>query len=55
MWDGCKRKGTPENIINPIRSARVRTLGSFSFKYGRLEVVAKMPTGDWLWPGKNRL
>lgn len=23
---------------------------SFSFKYGKLEIVAKLPTGDWLWP-----
>lgn len=23
---------------------------SMSFKYGRLEVRAKLPTGDWLWP-----
>lgn len=53
MWNGCRRQGTPENIINPVRSARVRTLDSFQFKYGRMEVVAKMPTGDWLWPGKN--
>lgn len=47
---GCDRQGTPNNIINPIRSARIRTLKSFSFKYGILEVRAKMPAGDWLWP-----
>jgi beta-glucanase (GH16 family) len=33
-------------------AARIRTVNSFSFKYGRVEVNAKMPTGDWLWPGK---
>ena len=47
---GCQRSGSPENIINPIRSARVRTLQSFNFKYGKLEVRAKMPAGDWIWP-----
>lgn len=51
QWYGCERQGTPTNIINPIRSARLNTAESFSFKYGRIEVVAKLPTGDWLWPG----
>ncbi|KAF8914733.1 concanavalin A-like lectin/glucanase domain-containing protein [Mucidula mucida] len=43
-------------IINPIQSARISTLLSAregrggSIKYGRVEVRAKMPKGDWLWP-----
>ncbi|XP_058821628.1 beta-1,3-glucan-binding protein-like [Topomyia yanbarensis] len=49
FW-GCERAGTATNPINPIKSARVRTVESFNFKYGRLEIRAKMPTGDWLWP-----
>ncbi|XP_037961545.2 beta-1,3-glucan-binding protein [Plutella xylostella] len=49
-WYGCERSGSPSNIINPIKSARVRTVDSFSFRYGRVEVRAKMPAGDWLWP-----
>lgn len=36
--------------MNPIQSARLRTANTFSFKYGRLEVEAKLPKGDWLWP-----
>jgi len=47
---GCRRQGTPTNIINPIRSARVHTKDLFYFKYGTLEIRAKLPTGDWLWP-----
>jgi len=47
---GCERQGTPEFIIPPIRSARIRTVNSFNFKYGRVEVRAKLPAGDWLWP-----
>jgi beta-glucanase (GH16 family) len=47
---GCERTGFPGNIINPIKSARVRTVHSFNFRYGKAEVRAKMPTGDWLWP-----
>uniref|UniRef100_A0A1I8ID15 GH16 domain-containing protein n=1 Tax=Macrostomum lignano TaxID=282301 RepID=A0A1I8ID15_9PLAT len=38
------------DILNPMQSARMRTSQSFSFRYGRLEVSAKMPKGDWLWP-----
>ncbi|KAK5041227.1 hypothetical protein LTR13_002702 [Exophiala sideris] len=37
-------------IINPVRSARLTTLGAKSIQYGRVEVVAKVPKGDWLWP-----
>ncbi|CAH2236983.1 jg9475 [Pararge aegeria aegeria] len=50
QWYGCERQGTPSNIINPIKSARIRTVESFSFRYGRVEIRAKMPAGDWLWP-----
>lgn len=32
-------------VINPIQSARLRTTGTFNFKYGRLEVEAKLPRG----------
>jgi beta-glucanase (GH16 family) len=33
-----------------IFSAKLTTINSFSFKYGRVEVRAKLPRGDWLWP-----
>lgn len=36
--------------MNPVRSSRLRTAESFAFKYGKVEVAAKMPAGDWLWP-----
>lgn len=48
----CKRQAGGDIIINPIRSARLNTKNSFTFKYGRVEVIAKFPKGDWLWPGK---
>lgn len=47
---GCSRGSGGGLVINPIQSARIRTANAFSFKYGRLEVVAKMPKGDWIWP-----
>lgn len=47
----CERRSNGGNsIINPVRSARLNTKGSFAFRYGRIEVIAKMPVGDWLWP-----
>ncbi|XP_055603204.1 beta-1,3-glucan-binding protein-like [Uranotaenia lowii] len=49
-WYGCERTGNAVNYLNPIKSARLRTVNSFNFKYGKLEIRAKLPTGDWLWP-----
>lgn len=47
---GCSRTGSPNSVLNPTKSARLRTLNSFNFKYGRLEIGAKTPVGDWMWP-----
>lgn len=47
---GCDRTGGRDHPINPIRSARLTTWNSFAFKYGTLEIRAKMPAGDWIWP-----
>lgn len=48
---GCSRtSGAGGNILNPIQSAQLRTFKTFAFKYGRVEVRAKLPRGDWLWP-----
>lgn len=48
---GCERlSGAGGNYLNPITSARVRSVNSFSFKYGRVEFRAKLPKGDWIWP-----
>ena len=46
-WYGCARQGTPDNIINPIRSSRMDTRNSFGFVYGEVEIRAKTPAGDW--------
>ena len=47
---GCLRTGSASNVLNPVQSARLRTVNSFSFKYGRIEIRAQLPKGDWLWP-----
>lgn len=41
---------TSGSIVPPVRSARINTKKKASIKYGRVEVTAKMPEGDWLWP-----
>lgn len=33
-----------------MRSSRVSTWESFAFKFGTLEIRAKIPGGDWIWP-----
>ncbi|CAM9745134.1 unnamed protein product, partial [Choristocarpus tenellus] len=50
--DACEKTGGMPHgdIINPVTSGRINTKGAFSFKFGRLEIRAKMPRGDWLWP-----
>lgn len=48
---GCERySGGGGNYLNPIMSARIRTVNSFKFKHGRVEFKAKLPLGDWIWP-----
>ncbi|KAI9558646.1 hypothetical protein GHT06_015435 [Daphnia sinensis] len=49
-WNGGCVIQSGEEIINPIQSARIVTSKSFSFTYGTVEVRAKMPKGDWIWP-----
>jgi len=51
-WGGetCERQASWPFIHPPTVSARLRTLGSFSFTYGTVQVRARMPSGDWMWP-----
>ncbi|TKY89369.1 hypothetical protein EX895_001900 [Sporisorium graminicola] len=37
-------------VLPPVQSARIMTNFSRAIKYGRVEVKARMPTGDWIWP-----
>ncbi|KAN0093454.1 Concanavalin A-like lectin/glucanase domain containing protein [Hyaloscypha variabilis] len=38
LWDPCPHL------------PRITTKGKKTIKYGKVEVVAKLPKGDWLWP-----
>lgn len=35
-------------VLQPIKSARIRTKASIN--RGRIEVKARLPAGDWIWP-----
>jgi beta-glucanase (GH16 family) len=45
-----RSNSTLGSIIPPVRSARITTKGKKTIKYGKVEVIAKLPKGDWLWP-----
>lgn len=51
-WTDCVASTNTTNgtIINPVKSGRINTKLGASIKYGRIEVEAKLPAGDWLWP-----
>ena len=43
--------GAPQyTILQPVASGKLRTRMSLDPRFGRLEVRAKLPRGDWLWP-----
>ncbi|RSM00831.1 hypothetical protein CEP52_008900 [Fusarium oligoseptatum] len=46
----ARSNATSRAMINPVRSARLTTARKKSIKYGRVEVEAKLPSGDWMWP-----
>ncbi|KAK9366093.1 concanavalin A-like lectin/glucanase domain-containing protein [Lipomyces kononenkoae] len=37
-------------MIPPIMSARLTTKKVANIRYGKVEVTAKLPQGDWIWP-----
>ncbi len=49
--NNCSVTASPgSTVVPPVKSARISTKGHYSIAYGRVEVRAKLPTGDWLWP-----
>ncbi|XP_002024169.2 gram-negative bacteria-binding protein 2 [Drosophila persimilis] len=61
LGDRCTAVESPEQECNiaqgsfysikpPVFSAQIHTRDSFSFKYGKIVVRAKLPKGDWLFP-----
>ncbi|EJD03316.1 concanavalin A-like lectin/glucanase [Fomitiporia mediterranea MF3/22] len=41
---------TMKSVINPVQSARLTTKYSHAIQYGRVEIRARLPRGDWIWP-----
>ncbi|OCK74991.1 glycoside hydrolase family 16 protein [Lepidopterella palustris CBS 459.81] len=41
---------TNGTIVNPVKSARINTKLGANILYGRVEVTAQLPGGDWMWP-----
>jgi hypothetical protein len=52
IWTDCVASTNTTNgtIINPVKSGRINTKLGASIQFGRVEVTAKLPAGDWLWP-----
>jgi hypothetical protein len=52
LWSNCITSTNTTNgtIIQPVRSGRINTKKGGRIKYGRVEVTATLPAGDWLWP-----
>lgn len=46
----CLRQAVSYSILPPIISARITTKKSFSLRYGKIEIRAKFPHGDWIYP-----
>ncbi|KAI8425998.1 hypothetical protein MSG28_004976 [Choristoneura fumiferana] len=51
--DQCKREASGADILPPIVTGKITTKNKFNFKFGRVEVKAKMPAGSWLVPEIN--
>lgn len=50
--DECVRmiKGMSRSILPPIISAQIKTINSFNFIYGKIEIKAKLPSDYWIFP-----
>lgn len=49
--NNCVRQAKGANILPPIVSGRMTTR-SLAFTYGTIHIRAKLPQGDWLYPGR---
>lgn len=47
----CAMNATSYHIIPPIVTAKLTTKHNLFFLYGQVEVIAKLPTGDWIVSG----
>ncbi|GLH06920.1 Beta-1,3-glucan-binding protein 1 [Gryllus bimaculatus] len=45
----CTKRAAGGFYLPPVFSAQLRTKQSFSFCYGKVEIKAKLPVGDWIF------
>lgn len=50
----CMKHAWGADILPPVVSGRITSKG-FAFTYGIVTVRAKLPQGDWLYPGEKQL
>ncbi|XP_055845362.1 gram-negative bacteria-binding protein 3 [Episyrphus balteatus] len=48
--EDCSRAARTYDILPPFISSQFSTKNSFTFKYGRVEIRAKMPNAPWVFP-----
>ncbi|XP_063910734.1 beta-1,3-glucan-binding protein-like [Zophobas morio] len=46
----CVQEANAFLILPPVASAQISTKNKFSFKFGKIEIRAKLPKGDWIYP-----
>ncbi|XP_072947824.1 beta-1,3-glucan-binding protein-like [Epargyreus clarus] len=49
----CSRVASGADIIPPVITGKINTRKNFNFKFGRIEIRAKLPSGSWLLPELN--
>lgn len=49
----CVQKPRAWFILPPVLSSEINTRNSFSFKYGTVEISAKLPEGHWIYPSNT--
>jgi len=48
--DECIRTDRDFQILPPLVSAQIETKNYFNFKFGRIEIRARLPNADWIFP-----
>ncbi|XP_068618153.1 beta-1,3-glucan-binding protein-like [Battus philenor] len=46
----CSQVASGAQILPPVITGKITTKNSFNFKFGRVEIRAKLPGGSWLLP-----
>ncbi|XP_075237841.1 uncharacterized protein LOC142334050 isoform X2 [Lycorma delicatula] len=50
MTTECSLKALSYRILPPVVSAQITTKNTFYFRYGIIQIIAKLPEGDWIVP-----